>query len=148
MKTYDEHFEGMDDVDVRDDDIAMNEQFEATETALKLKTDLLQKDQFKKVQTRLIDDSKEVILKLANYELACSNGIFEAIPGVVKFSGFELNKQQRIKLQIVNRSKFSQRCSIIPPSTPYFNIKFTKKGNIAPGLSETIIITFNPQGYQ
>ncbi len=67
---------------------------------------------------------------------------------MIKFSGFELNKKQKIRLLITNKSKFSQRLNIIPPTTPFFKIQFTKKGNIAPGLSETVFITFNPQSYQ
>jgi phage-related protein len=59
-----------------------------------------------------------------------------------------LNKKQKIRLLIINKSKFSQRLNIIPPTTPFFKIQFTKKGNIAPGLSETVFITFNPQSYQ
>jgi hypothetical protein len=53
-----------------------------------------------------------------------------------------------MKLLIINKSKFSQRFNIIPPTTPFFKIQFTKKGNIAPGLSETVFITFHPQNYQ
>ena len=67
---------------------------------------------------------------------------------MVKISGFELNKKHKVKLLIINKSKFSQRLNIIPPTTPFFKIQFTKKGNIPPGLSETVIITFSPQNYQ
>jgi hypothetical protein len=121
--------------------------FEIGETILKLKTDLIKKDENRRVQSKIIDDSN-LNFKLVDCESAGSNGIFEALPKVVKFAGFELNKKQTMKLQIVNKSKFSQRCNIIPPTTPFFNIKFTKKGNIPAGLCETIVITFNPQAYQ
>jgi len=66
----------------------------------------------------------------------------------VKFEGFEINKKQTIKLLLVNKSKFSQRIALIPPTTPFFKIKFTKRGLIAPGLSEIIYVTFIPQTYQ
>ena len=36
---------------------------------------------------------------------------------------------------------------IIPPTTTFFKVKFSKKGLIAPGLSENIHITFSPESY-
>jgi len=67
---------------------------------------------------------------------------------VVKFNGFEINKKQRIKLLLINKSKFSQRISLIPPTTPFFKIKYTKRGLVAPGLSEIVYISFSPDNYQ
>jgi hypothetical protein len=82
------------------------------------------------------------------YERASGSGVFEALPTIVKFQGFEINKKQTIKLLMVNKSKFSQRIALIPPTTPFFKIKFTKRGLIAPGLSEIVYVTFIPQAYQ
>lgn len=67
---------------------------------------------------------------------------------MVKFEGFELNKKQTIKIQLINKTKFSQGISIIGPTTPFFKIKFSARGLIPPGLSESVSIIFNPQSYQ
>lgn len=48
---------------------------------------------------------------------------------------------------MINKSKFSQRVSIIPPTTPFFKIKYSRRGLIAPGLSEIISLSFTPQSY-
>jgi len=66
----------------------------------------------------------------------------------VKIAGYEINKKHKIKVQIINRSKFSERITIIPPTSPYFKINFSRRGNIPCGLAETVVITFTPQAYQ
>jgi hypothetical protein len=76
-----------------------------------------------------------------------SNGIFDSNPKIVKIKGFELNKKIRVKILLTNKSKFSQRISIIPPTTPFFRIKYSRRGAIPQGLSETIILSFTPQSY-
>lgn len=85
---------------------------------------------------------------IVKYERASGSGVFEALPNVVKFQGFEINKKQTLKLLLVNKSKFSQRLALIPPTTPFFKIKFTKRGLVAPGLSEIVYVTFIPESYQ
>jgi hypothetical protein len=70
------------------------------------------------------------------------------VPKVVKFRGFELNKKITMKVSVVNKSKFSHRISFIPPTTSFFKIKFSRKGLIAPGLSEIVYISFTPQNYE
>jgi len=52
-----------------------------------------------------------------------------------------------MKISLTNKSKFSQRVSILPPTTPFFKIKYTRRGAIPQGLSETIILSFTPQTY-
>jgi hypothetical protein len=70
------------------------------------------------------------------------------VPKIVKFKGFELNKKITLKVSVVNKSKFSHRLSFIPPTTPFFKIKFSRKGLISPGLSEVLYISFTPQNYE
>jgi hypothetical protein len=79
--------------------------------------------------------------------MAGSNGIFESLPRIVKIKGFELNKKVSVKIQLINKSKFSQRVSIIPPTTPFFKIKYSRRGLIPPGLAENIVLSFTPQKY-
>lgn len=67
---------------------------------------------------------------------------------MVKISGFEINKKITVKLNLINKSKFSERVIILSPTTPYFKIKCLKRGLIPPGLSEIIYVSFTPQNYQ
>lgn len=37
---------------------------------------------------------------------------------------------------------------ILPPSTPYFSIKYDKKGQLGPGMSEDVFVQFIPNDYK
>ena len=52
------------------------------------------------------------------------------------------------KIQIINKSKYSERIIILPPTSQNFKIKYSKVGQIAPGLSETIYLIFTPSEYK
>ena len=82
------------------------------------------------------------------YDNEGENGLFEASPRIVKIAGFELNKKIMTKISIINKSKYTERIIILPPTTPNFKIKYTKRGQIAPGLSETIYLFFTPGEYK
>ena len=70
------------------------------------------------------------------------NSSFEPRPAVLHFGGFTLNSALSIKLQIVNVSGKSQRVHIVPPTTPWFKIRWEKKGMVAPGMAEIIHVDF------
>ena len=82
------------------------------------------------------------------YDNEGENGLFEASPRIVKIAGFELNKKIMRKIIIINKSKYTERIIILPPTTPNFKIKYTKRGQIAPGLCETIYLFFTPGEYK
>ena len=82
------------------------------------------------------------------YDNEGENGLFEASPRIVKIAGFELNKRIMTKINIINKSKYTERIIILQPTTPNFKIKYTKRGQIAPGLSETIYLFFTPGEYK
>lgn len=86
-----------------------------------------------------------------------ANGLLQIDPKAVIFKGFEINPgeldnkqltkyEQRVK--VINTSKFPQRINVIPPTTTFFKIKFSRSGLIPCGLAETIIVQFFPQKYQ
>jgi hypothetical protein len=84
---------------------------------------------------------KNNFLGLTNkFEAVGSNGLFGASPAIVKFGGFELRKTHTLKVKLVNNSPAPQRIHILPPSTPYFKIKYNKKGMIPSGISEDIYV--------
>ena len=82
------------------------------------------------------------------YDNEGENGLFEASPRIVKIAGFELNKKIMTKIIVINKSKYTERIIILPPTTPNFKIKYTKRGQIAPGLNETIYLFFTPGEYK
>lgn len=77
-----------------------------------------------------------------------SNGLIEIRPKLIKFSGFEIYKDNILKFYVVNSSAQSQRVHILPPTSQFFSLKFEKKGNLAPGISEEIELHFRPNEYK
>jgi hypothetical protein len=69
-------------------------------------------------------------------------------PELIKFSGYETMKLNIKKFKIINNSSKVQRVHILPPQSPFFNITFSKKGKIAPGLSEDVSVHFTPNEYR
>jgi hypothetical protein len=52
---------------------------------------------------------------------------------------------------MINNSPAPQRLHVLPPQTPYFKIRYNKKGMVPTGVSEDIYIQFTPdkdQGYK
>ena len=72
------------------------------------------------------------------------NNVFEARPAVVHFGGYSLHRTHEQTLRLVNVTGCSQRLHIVKPTTPYFKIRCAKKGIIAPGMAEEIVIEFQP----
>lgn len=85
-----------------------------------------------------------------------ANGLLQIEPKTAIFKGFEIQNDHENKaltkyemiVKVINTSKFPQRVNIIPPTTVFFKVKFTRSGLIPCGLAETIVIQFFPQRYQ
>ena len=78
------------------------------------------------------------------FDAVGSNGLFGAYPSIVKFGGYELRKTHTIKVKLINNSPAPQRLHILPPATPFFKIKYNKKGMVPMGMSEDIYVQFTP----
>lgn len=89
-----------------------------------------------------------LILFIDVYDNVGSNGIFGASPSVVKFAGFETLKTHTLRVRLINNSPAPQRLHILPPQTPYFKIKYNKKGMIPSGIAEDIYVQFTPNDEQ
>ena len=63
---------------------------------------------------------------------------------MLTFAGYEVKKTQSKKLIIKNISENPQRLSILPSTTPFFKAHYNKKGQLAPGMSEGLIVQFTP----
>lgn len=55
-----------------------------------------------------------------------------------------MKKTQSQKIIIKNTSEVPQRLSILPTLTPFFKAHYNKKGQLAPGMSEVVIVQFTP----
>ncbi|PFX33812.1 Primary ciliary dyskinesia protein 1 [Stylophora pistillata] len=67
------------------------------------------------------------LLETKIYAKVGQNSILQAKPSVINFSGFKVGEKITPTLRLANASDESQRMHIIPPSTKFFYIKYTKK---------------------
>ena len=88
------------------------------------------------------------LLEKQDYAKIGSNKQVESNPSIVHFGGYSLHQVQKQKVCIINISNVSQRMHIIGPSTPQFKIKYSKKGLIAPGMSEDVTILFEATAFR
>jgi hypothetical protein len=70
-----------------------------------------------------------------------------ASPAVLYFSGFHPHHRYSKTLRLTNAGNHCQRFHVIPPTTPYFSIKFSNKGSLVPGLSNEVKVEFRPDDY-
>uniref|UniRef100_A0A8C2CMK4 Cep192-like domain-containing protein n=1 Tax=Cyprinus carpio TaxID=7962 RepID=A0A8C2CMK4_CYPCA len=73
-----------------------------------------------------------------------SNSVVQAEPLELHFSGFEVGKDYRKILKLVNVSSEVLSVHILPPLTKHFQIKYTKKCRLVPGLAYTVTVNFQP----
>jgi hypothetical protein len=89
------------------------------------------------------------LVKKYSYKNVGSNGVITVEPEVLNFAGFyELNKTYTMKAKVINSSNVPQRVNILPPMTPFFTVKYSKKGMIPTNSAEEIYIQFNPTEYK
>ncbi|XP_052402216.1 cilia- and flagella-associated protein 221 [Carassius gibelio] len=77
-----------------------------------------------------------------------SNGVVQAEPLELHFSGFEVGKDYRKSLKLVNVSSEVLGVHILPPLTKHFQIKYTKKCRLVPGLAYTVTVHFQPDEWR
>mmetsp|Transcript_48024 Transcript_48024/g.88421 ORF Transcript_48024/g.88421 Transcript_48024/m.88421 type:complete len:895 (+) Transcript_48024:134-2818(+) len=88
------------------------------------------------------------LLEKCSFEQLHRNDVIESKPHTLHFAGFQINKEHSQVLKIVNISPKTLRLAIIPPTTPWFKTNIDKKGLVAPGMSEEIIVTFTPDEWR
>ncbi|MGH0134607.1 UNVERIFIED_CONTAM: hypothetical protein FKN15_033514 [Acipenser sinensis] len=76
------------------------------------------------------------------------NSAIEAEPAVLHFGGFELGKSYQQVLNLVNISSDVINIHILPTQTKYFQIKYSKKYRLVPGLSYTVTVQFCPDEWR
>lgn len=73
---------------------------------------------------------------------------FESYPATVHFSEWTLTDGCKQAVCVTNCSKRSLRFQIYPPASSEFSIQYDKIGNLAPGLSQTIMVKFSALEYK
>ncbi|EDQ84752.1 uncharacterized protein MONBRDRAFT_29913 [Monosiga brevicollis MX1] len=63
-------------------------------------------------------------------------------PAVIHLSGFTVGQPVKAKLSLLNRSQKQIRTHIVEPQTEFFNIAYSRKGQLVPGSAEELTITF------
>ncbi|XP_062384324.1 cilia- and flagella-associated protein 221 [Sardina pilchardus] len=77
-----------------------------------------------------------------------NNSLIQAEPSEVHFSGFELGKDYKQVLKVINISSEVIDIHIIPTQTKYFQTAYTKQYRLVPGLSYTIKLNFFPDEWR
>ncbi|TRZ02507.1 hypothetical protein DNTS_000083 [Danionella cerebrum] len=75
------------------------------------------------------------------------NNVVQAEPSELHFRGFEVGKEYKKLLKLVNISSDVLSIHILPPMTQHFQIKYSKKCRLVPGLAYTITVLFRPDGW-
>ncbi|CAM9207897.1 unnamed protein product [Choristocarpus tenellus] len=79
-----------------------------------------------------------------SYSRLGRNLLFEARPAVVHFGGYTVHQPHSQMVQVINISRSSQRLHILGPTSEQFKVRCNKKGLVAPGSSEVIMVDFHP----
>jgi hypothetical protein len=69
-------------------------------------------------------------------------------PAVVHFGGYTLNEVHVQKISVLNTSDVSQRLHVVNTTTPFFRVRYEKKGRVAPGMSEDLYVEFKPNAWR
>ena len=69
---------------------------------------------------------------------------FQANPSVVHFGGYQVGETSTVTLRLTNVGPVAKRMHIIPPTTPFYKLRYAKLGVVAPGMSQIIKVDFIP----
>ncbi|KAM9328437.1 LOW QUALITY PROTEIN: uncharacterized protein cfap221 [Pholidichthys leucotaenia] len=88
------------------------------------------------------------LLETKIYANLKSNGLIQAEPSELHFSGFEIGKDYVKILKLINTSSEVMNIHIIPTQTKNFHTTYTKKYRLIPGLDYTLKVKFCPDEWR
>ncbi|XP_002660420.3 cilia- and flagella-associated protein 221 [Danio rerio] len=104
--------------------------------------------------SQLLEDTRTIatvpnhLLETKVFTTLKSNSVVQAEPSELHFSGFEVGKDYKKILKLVNVSSDVLSVHILPPQTKEFQIKYTKKCRLVPGLAYTVTVFFRPDEWR
>ncbi|KAF7689707.1 cilia- and flagella-associated protein 221 [Silurus meridionalis] len=99
-------------------------------------------------ETRRTPKVSHHLLETKIFAKVKSNNIIEVEPSELHFSGFEVGKEYRKAVKIINISTKVIRIHVIPPETKYFRTEHTPMSRLVPGLAHTITVHFRPNEWR
>ncbi|XP_069791351.1 cilia- and flagella-associated protein 221 isoform X3 [Narcine bancroftii] len=84
------------------------------------------------------------LLETKIYSTIQRNKTIKAIPAMLHFGGYEIGKHHQQNLKLSNISSAITNVHILPPQTKNFQIKYTKKSHLVPGMSFIVTVDFCP----
>ncbi|XP_036418359.1 cilia- and flagella-associated protein 221 isoform X2 [Colossoma macropomum] len=99
-------------------------------------------------ETRRTGNVSHHLLETRVYDKLKSNNVVEAAPLELHFSGFEVGKDYKKVVKLINVSSEVLDVHILPTQTKYFLTDYIKKSRLVPGLSYTITVHFSPNEWR
>ncbi|RMC18758.1 hypothetical protein DUI87_04654 [Hirundo rustica rustica] len=112
---------------------------------------------FKKVPSALsslVEEPKERqavpdhLLESKIYSEHQRSRVVQAEPAVLHYGGYEVGKHHKQMLKLINISTNAVNLHVIPPQTVYFQIKYSKRHRLVPGLSLVATVDFCPDEWR
>ncbi|KAB5523289.1 hypothetical protein PHYPO_G00150870 [Pangasianodon hypophthalmus] len=99
-------------------------------------------------ETRRISKVSHHLLETKSFAKVKSNNVVEAEPSELHFSGFEVGKDYKKVVKLINISPEVIHVHILPTQTKYFRTEYTQKSRLVPGLAQTITVHFRPDEWR
>ncbi|KAM9454928.1 cilia- and flagella-associated protein 221 [Clarias gariepinus] len=88
------------------------------------------------------------LLETRSFAKVKSNNVVEAEPSELHFSGFEVGKDYKKVVRLINISSEVIHIHILPTQTKYFETEYTQKSRLVPGLAHTVTVHFSPDEWR
>ncbi|MCJ8747775.1 hypothetical protein PDJAM_G00157290 [Pangasius djambal] len=99
-------------------------------------------------ETRRTSKVSHHLLETRSFAKVKSNNVVEAEPSELHFSGFEVGKDYKKVVKLINVSPEVIHVHILPTQTKYFRTEYTQKSRLVPGLAQTITVHFSPDEWR